>query len=97
MFDFSAKMPMLDQMIEGLHAFGILQSIKENAKLLEPVFAKSSIFAVNAETFLQNMHGEFSEDGSNMKEIEINIYKYFSDYIEECKYSGKFFAYKGTF
>ena len=83
-------MPMLDQMIEGLRSFGMFECIKENAKLLEPVFAKSSIFSVNAETFLGSMVGEFSETGSNTKEVEINVYKFFNDYIEDCEYSGKF-------
>ena len=64
---------MLDQMIEGLRSFGVLECIKKHAGLLQPVFAKSSIFLVNAETFLESMQGEFSEPGSNAKEAEINI------------------------
>ena len=82
---------MLDQMIEGLRFFGMLECIMENAELLEPVFAKSTIFSVKAETFLETMRGEFSESGLNTKEVEINIYKFFSDYIEDCEYSGTFF------
>ena len=82
---------MLNQMIEGLRSFGMLECIKENAELLEPVFAKSTIFSVKAETFLETTRGEFSESGSNTKEVEINIYKFFSDYIEDCEYSGTFF------
>ena len=68
---------MLDQMIEGLRSFGVLQCIKKHPDLLQPVFAKSSIFSVNAETFLESMQGEFSEPGSNTKEAEVNIYKFF--------------------
>ena len=82
---------MLDQMIEGLRSLGMLECIRENAELLEPVFAKAIIFSANAEIFLETMLGEFSESGSNSKESEINIYKYFSDYIQECEYSGKLY------
>ena len=88
---------MLDQMIEGLRSFGVLECIKKHAGLLQPVFAKSSIFSVNAETFLESMQGEFSEPGSNAKEAEINIYKFFVDYIEDCECSGKLFFYQIRF
>ena len=91
MFDFSKKMPMLDQMIEGLRSFGMLECIKENAELLEPVFGNSTIFSVNAETFIESVCGEFSESGSNAKDVEINIYKFFTDYIEDCEWSGKLY------
>ena len=82
---------MLDQMIEGLRSFGVLECIKKHPDLLQPVFTKSSIFSVNAETFLESMQGEFSEPGSNTKEAEVNMYKFFVDYIEDCECSGKFY------
>lgn len=82
---------MLDQMIEGLRSFGMLECIKENAELLEPVFGNSTIFSVNAETFIESVCGEFSESGSNAKDVEINIYKFFTDYIEDCEWSGKLY------
>lgn len=34
-----------------------------------------------AENFLQSLKAEFSEVGSKAKTLEINAYKYFSDYI----------------
>ena len=88
---------MLDQMIEGLRSFDVLECIKKHADLLQPVFAKSSIFSVNAKTFLESMQGEFGEPGSNAKEAEINIYKFFVDYIEDCECSGKLFFYQIRF
>ena len=90
MFEFCPKMPMLDQVIDRLRLFGVLECIKKNFKLLEPVFSKSTIFSISADTFLGSMIGEFSESGSNMKELEVNIYKYFNDYIEDCECTGKF-------
>ena len=80
LFDFSIKMLMLDQMIEGLRSLRMLECIRKNAELLEPVFAKATIFSANTEIFLKTMLGDFSESGSNSKEIEINIYKYLNLY-----------------
>jgi hypothetical protein len=82
-------MPMLDQMVEGLRSFGVLGCIKQNAKLLKPVFTNYATFKVQAEIFLENIVGDFSETGSNFKEVEVNIFKYFSDYVEDCEDPGK--------
>ena len=82
---------MLDQIIEGLRSFGVLECIKKNAELLEPVFPKSTIFSADAQSFLESLCGEFSESGSNNKQLEINIFKYFQDYIEDCECCGKFY------
>ena len=79
---------MLDQMVDGLHSFGMLDCIKKNAKLMEQVFTSSETFSVDAEIFLENIVGNFSEAGSNYKEVEINIFK-FSDYVEDCEDPGK--------
>ena len=80
---------MLDQISEGLRSFGILDCIKQNAKLLKHVFTNSTTFKVQAEIFLENIVGDFSETGSNCKEVEINIFKYFCEYVEDCEDTGK--------
>ena len=89
MYEFSKRMPMLHQISSGLQVFGILDSIKEHPQLLEPVFIESSFFKPNADTFIDNIVGSFSEDGSNDKLIEIDVFKYFTDFIEECECSSK--------
>ena len=38
-------------------------------------------FKPTPESFLQSLKAEFSEVGSNAKTLEINVYKYFSDYV----------------
>ena len=55
MYEFSTKMPMLDQMVEGLRSFGMLGCVKQNAKLMEQVFTSSETFSVDAEIFLENI------------------------------------------
>mgnify|MGYP002803922089 FL=1 len=88
MYEFSKRMPMLHQISSGLQVLGILDSIKEHPQLLEPVFTESSFFKPNADTFI-DIVGSFSEDGSNDKLIEIDVFKYFTDFIEECECSSK--------
>ena len=94
MYEFTKRMPMLHQISSGLQAFGILDAIKKRPKLLEPVFTKSPFFKPNADTFIDNMVGSFSEDGSNDKLAEIDVYKYFTDFIEDCECSGKYIINK---
>ena len=94
MYEFTKRMPMLHQISSGLQAFGILDAIEKHPKLLEPVFTKSSFFKPNADTFIDNMVGSFSEDGSNDKLAEIDVYKYFTDFIEDCECSGKYIINK---
>ena len=80
---------MLDQLVDGLRSFGMLCCIKQNPKLMEQVFTRSATFSVHAETFLENIAGNFSETGSNFKEVEIDIFKFFCEYIEDCEDEGK--------
>ena len=89
MYECSKRMPMLHQISSGLQVFGILDSIKEHPQLLEPVFTESSFFKPNADTFIDNIVGSFREDGSNDKLIEIDVFKYFTDFIEECECSNQ--------
>lgn len=88
MFEFSKKMPMLDQLISGLQSFGVLECIRNNRKELETVFVQSTVFTPTADVLLQSIETEFSETGSNKKEEEINIFKYFSDFVEDSEGSG---------
>ena len=81
-FEFSKLMPMLNQIIDGLRCFGTYDLIKEFPDFLEPVFVQSGCFSLTPEEFLEDIKGEFSENGSNYKQQEINIFKYFHDYVE---------------
>ena len=90
MYEFSKGMPMLHQISSGLQEFGILDCIKKHPQLREPVFTKSSFFKPNARTFIDSVVGNFSEDVSNDKLAEIEVFKYFTDFIENCECSGKY-------
>ena len=79
---------MLNQIMEGLRCFGTCDLIKEFPDLLEPVFVQCGCFLLKPEEFLEDIRGEFSEPGSNYRQQEIDIYKYFNDYVEDENHDG---------
>ena len=82
MFDFAKHLPMMDQLINGLGWFGVIDAATENKVVMEAIFvAKHSINF--ADQFLDNIDGDFSEDGSNHKEREIDIFKFFCDFLQD--------------
>ena len=87
-FDFSKKMPMLDQMISGLQSFGVLDCLRSNKKDLEPLFVQSAVFVPNAEVLLESIEAEFSEAGSNRKDKEVDVFKFFHDFVEDLHCDG---------
>jgi hypothetical protein len=90
MFEFSKLLPMLNQIMDGLRCFGTHDLVKDYPNLLEPVFVEYGCFLLKPEEFLAGVTGKFSEVGSNNREREIDIFKYFSDYVEdiECDDTG---------
>lgn len=80
---------MLDQLITGLDVNDTLKMIKQNKDAMKYVFSMSDKFVPTTDYMLEHTHGEFSEEGSNMKTREIDIFKYFTDYIEDIGFPGK--------
>ena len=39
--------------------------------------------------FLDLLEPHFNEKGSNKYQVEVNLYKYFTDFLESCVYDGK--------
>ena len=85
MFDFAKHLPMMDQLINGLGWFGVIDAARENKVVMEALFVgKHSInFVPTADKLLDSIDGDFSEDGSNHKEREIDIYKFFCDFLQD--------------
>ena len=90
MFDVAKFLPMIDQLVTGLSANDTLKMIKQNKDVMKHLFTMSEKFLPSADYMLDHMHGEFSEDGSNKKTREIDIFKHFTDYIEDIGFSGKY-------
>ena len=77
---------MLDQLIYGLELFGFLETLRDKKYVLEPPFVaeKSKCFLPTAELLLENIGGQFSDEGSNHKAKEVDIFKLFTDFIHDC-------------
>lgn len=69
---------MLDQLVTGLDVNDTLKMIKQNKDAMKYVFSMSDKFVPTTDYMLEHTHGEFSEEGSNMKTKEIDIFKYFT-------------------
>ena len=81
------KLAMNDQLISGLESFGVLAKLQKNQEIMEPLFtldgAANSL--VTADLLLDHMTIEWSPESSNKKAQEIDVHKYFCDYIQEAE------------
>ena len=79
-FEIEPVIPALQQLKEGLDQIGLLESIR-----CYPLSYKSC-FTASAKPSLESItdlcSAEYSVTGSNRKEKEINLYKYFMDMLE---------------
>ncbi|XP_046845033.1 uncharacterized protein LOC124438863 [Xenia sp. Carnegie-2017] len=76
---------MMDQLKTGLTLFGVLQQIQHHREIMASMLTLDGVanFCLTADIFLENMTVEFSPQGSNKKQLEINVHKFFCDYIQE--------------
>ena len=88
MFEFSKLLPMLNQIMDGLRCLGTLDLVKERPNVLEPVFVECGCFLLTPDEFLDVVTGQFSEIGSNNREREVDIFKFFNDYVEDVGSDG---------
>ena len=83
--------PMVQQIKDGLSLFGLLNAIREDNRLFEVLFTpvKSSIFEIKPDDFSDSLEYDYSEMGSNKRELEIKTTKCFMDLIEEMGNDGE--------
>ena len=72
----------LAEMSHGLTCYNVLKIVKESKELFSPIFCPSDIFKWTHELFQNSILPSFSEVGSNKRNIEISVYKYFLDMVE---------------
>ena len=81
--------PMLDQLRMGLESFCLLEEVRSSKDILRPLFVEGGIsFKPTRDLILDSVVVEFSEDGTNSKTKEINIFKFFHDFIMDCSETG---------
>ena len=85
LYDFARHLPMLDQFATGLSSFGVLDVMKQNRPIMEALFVAkhSNFFVPITDKFLDRIDAEFSEDGSNRKDKEVDIHKFFCDFVQD--------------
>ena len=75
------------QLQEGLSACNVLSSAIENPALWKTVFVPGFARSISPETFLDQLVVQFSLP-QQCKEAEIDVYKYFCDFIVGSQYHG---------
>ena len=86
MYDFAKYLPMLDQVIFGLNSFDVMDAVKRNQSVMESLFVEkyAAKFLPTANSLLDEIIADFSEDGSNLKIKEIDTFKFFCDLLQDC-------------
>ena len=81
-------LPALHQLTSGLDIQELLAAIRNNKTAFEECFVKSNRKMV-VEDLLGIIFTEFSENRSNKFEKKVDIYKYFTDFLEYYIDNGK--------
>ena len=75
----------IDQMITGLASFGALDYIRSHKNVMKPLFTLDGArhFQPTPELFIEGLNVLFSEEGSNHKASEIDVFKNFCDFVQD--------------
>ena len=79
MYDFSKYLPIFDQLTNGLCVFGVMDAMRKDKNIMKPLFVAthSAYFMPTADQMFDGLDAAFSQDCSNQKEKEADIYKFF--------------------
>lgn len=80
----SKILAMIDQLIIGLGSFGVLVELRKHREIMEPLLTQdgAASFMVTPDLLLDHLYVDCSPEGSNNKISEIDVHKYFCDYIQ---------------
>lgn len=78
---------MMDQLTSGFMLFGVLEQIKHHTEVMATMLTieGAAHFQLTADKILDNIIVDNSPEGSNKKTTELNIHKFFCDYIQEVE------------
>lgn len=78
---------MMDQLTSGFMLFGVLEQIKHHTEVMATMLTieGAAHFQLTADKILENIIVDNSPEGSNKKTTELNIHKFFCDYIQEVE------------
>ena len=75
----------IDQMITGLASFGALDYIRSHKNVMNPLFTMDGAryFQPTHKLFMEGLNVLLSEEGSNRKACEIDVFKNFCDFVQD--------------
>ena len=78
---------MMDQLTSGLMLFGVLEQIKIPREVMATMLTieGAAHFQLTADKILDNIIVDGSPEGSNKKLEEINIQKFYCDYVQDVE------------
>ena len=79
----------LSEICHGLSCCNVLSLIRANSDIFYAVFCPSKVFTWTYEMFQQLIKPIFSENGSNKRNAEVCVYKYFIDMVEHIFMDGE--------
>ena len=74
-------------MADGLNKVGLLKPVRKYSDTMSEFFVINNK-KLTLDEFTDLLDPKFSEAGSNKYEQEVNVYKYFSDFLEDCYNNG---------
>lgn len=87
------KIAMIEQMAQGLSLFGVLDMMRKHSSLLASVFTFEGWHDITSEELIHLMVPQYSDEGTKMKNLEINVFKHLMDFITSLQYAGKELTY----
>ena len=78
---------MMDQLTSGLMLFGVLDQIKTHREVMATMLTieGATHYQLTADKILDNIVVDGSPEGSNKKAQEIDIHKFFCDYVQDLE------------
>lgn len=81
------SMAALQQFSEGLDINNLLATMRANKALFKTCFVHQG--EEDFDILVELFHPDYSEKGSNRYVKEVDIFKYFHDFLETCFYNGQ--------
>ena len=83
---------MIKDLEEGLQLCGTLNEIKKCPALFLPIFTPSSKYEISADSFLERLVVDYSEQQSLRAQKE-DVFKFFTDFILTLGYADRYQVY----
>ena len=79
---------MLDQLADGLKAFGILDLDKRHRNAMKCIFTPNFTSSVTEELLFHLLSPNKTSDNTQQEDKEINTFKAMCDFVQELQYKG---------